>query len=64
MENAFRGQSSDQILMLALIVVGLLIIVGVGIFIIAVVGKSAGLNSVPLIGDALCDLMKGLRVKC
>ncbi|MBI2085152.1 MAG: hypothetical protein HYT71_01415 [Candidatus Aenigmarchaeota archaeon] len=64
MENVFKGQSSDNVLMLALVVVGLLIILGAGIFIVAVVGKSAGLNSVPLIGDALCDLMKGLRVEC
>lgn len=64
MENASKGQASDKVLLLALVVVGLVIILGVGIFLVAVVGKPAGLNAVPMIGDALCQLMKGLRIKC
>lgn len=55
---------SDKILLLALVVVGLVIILGIGIFLVAVVGKPAGLNAIPMIGDALCQLMKGLRIKC
>ncbi|MBI3413679.1 MAG: hypothetical protein HY051_06420 [Candidatus Aenigmarchaeota archaeon] len=64
MGNASKGQVSDKVLLLALIVAGLLIILGAGVFLVVVAGKPAALNAIPMIGDALCDLMKGLRVGC
>ncbi len=64
MEHANKGQASDKVLLLALVVAGLVIILGAGIFLVVVIGKPAGLNAIPMIGDALCQLMKGLRIKC
>ncbi|MBI1972155.1 MAG: hypothetical protein HYS53_02540 [Candidatus Aenigmarchaeota archaeon] len=64
MANASKGQIGDKPLLLALVVAGLVIILGAGVLLVAVIGKPAGLNAVPLIGDALCQLMKGLRIQC
>jgi len=64
MENANKGQVSDKVLLLALVVAGLVIILGAGILIFVVVGKPFALNAIPMIGDALCDLLNGLRIKC
>ncbi len=64
MEHANKGQVSDKVLLLALVIAGLVIILGAGVLIFVVVGKPFALNAIPMIGDALCELLKGLRIGC
>ena len=64
MEYANKGQVSDKVLLLALVIAGLVIILGAGILIFVVAGKPFALNAIPMIGDALCELLRGLKISC
>ncbi|MFH0890207.1 MAG: hypothetical protein V1836_03660 [Candidatus Aenigmatarchaeota archaeon] len=63
MVSVFKGES-DQALMMVLVIVGFVILLGIAIALVVVIGRPSAMNAVPLIGNSLCDLLKGLRVKC
>ncbi len=63
MARVLKGVSDDAMTMV-LVVVGLVILLGIAIAIVVAVGKPAALNAVPLIGDAMCGLMKLLKAGC
>ena len=54
----------DQTLLLLLVVIGFLMLLGISIVLIVVIAKPSALNAVPLIGDAMCQLLEGLGVGC
>ncbi len=63
MAHVLKGVSDDAMTMI-LVVVGLVILLGIAVAIVVAIGKPAALNSVPLIGDAMCGLLKMLRASC
>jgi len=64
MVHVHKGEYSNQALILMLVIVGFLVLFGIAVVLIVVIGQPAALNSVPLIGDAMCQLLGGLGVQC
>ncbi len=63
MAHVRKGVSDDTMTMV-LVVAGLVILLGTAIAIVVAVGRPAALNAAPLIGDAMCGLMKLLKASC